>query len=875
MSLVTSRHKELNKKFIEACFDGLHNDVDRLLSEGAMMEAVDHNGYSALSEASIAGHTIVVGQLLRALANPNSKAHDGRTPLHRAAFHGWQPVISLLLDHGADPAIRDESGQSAADLSRTPMVKKQINEFPADKTQAAKEERKRKLAERPPIPVPSLEEDQAKATPDTAARAADTGFKPPPRGRAAQEEAAKVKAETEAKAKAEAVKEKKKVAATKLKADKERREQAYKDAMQELNDMVADGQSLGESGYSIADAPRPLTARMEVAGAGDSRLNGRYQVQFATKDRVEFVKVDDEHCQVCWSSWQDEWRMFIGDYKMGSVLYRHNYRPNWKADECHGVPVDNWQKWFGKDGVPTVCVLPELGTEEAETPCEIAVETSAEVSTAQPSSPSVTAGEASSGGEKQIKKTSEFLELHSKLDIVSVDDGAERRSGAAGASFLSSSSRSKEVQLTLGGERIVETADGLFGAGEVQVEAETQPVAEVVDQDALARAWLDSTGMNPSIPATWESIVAAKGTAQELYAEQKIAEACQATTAAILALKRFEAAGGPSVSDDSVDGVLDTDGRSGAELPSEAEVESMRGVLHSNRSLLLQHQIQAGDPAVLAFGADAAWRLVVGDADVALKANPTNFKASFRRGRALLDLGELEEALQDATNVVDHYASSSSTPNPEAAALRERVLDAIKKERGKWGEKGPRRWNRGAKDLITEVSSSTVLGEEGIADKENSRKSKLAAMPWDASKPASGAEAAIAAAGQRLAAVASKPLPAPKNSSDVEKALLTTLKKEPARQVAYVREHLPMATLQRFYKRSPLGPDLLARFICISADLAEEDAQHAEDLLCALAAFPSTKTDAAMFDAEEQETLQRLTTRFGSRATEAWASDMD
>merc|ERR1719409_897265 len=163
----------------------------------------------------------------------------------------------------------------------------------------------------------------------------------------------------------------------------------------------------------------------------------------------------------------------------------------------------------------------------------------------------------------------------------------------------------------------------------------------------------------------------------------------------------------------------------------------MRGVLHSNRSLLLQNQILASDSAVLAFGADAAWRLVVNDADVALRENPTNFKASFRRARALLELGELEEALQDATNVVDHYASASATPNPEAAALRERILEAIKAERGKWGEKGPRRWNRSAKDLITEVGSSTSKIDESSAGKESKSKSS-SSMPWE-SKPDAGA----------------------------------------------------------------------------------------------------------------------------------------
>jgi len=64
---------------------------------------------------------------------------------------------------------------------------------------------------------------------------------------------------------------------------------------------------------------------------------------------------------------------------------------------------------------------------------------------------------------------------------------------------------------------------------------------------------------------------------------------------------------------------------------------------------------------------------------------------------------------------------------------------------------------------------------------------------------------------------------------------------------------------------------MLARLIRICSDLVEVDAQHAEDLVCALAAVPSSKTDAAMFDAVEQDLLQRLNSRLGSKATEAWA----
>lgn len=885
MSLMTAKHKELNAKFVEACFDGRHKEVDRLLAEGAFVESIERNGYSALSEACIAGQTIVVGSLLRALANPNSKANDGRTPLHRAAFHGWGPVVNLLLDHGADPKLRDESGVSAAELARTLLVKKQINEFPEEKTQEAQAKRKRQLAERPQhLPKLTPEADQATATTDSTA--GDTAFEPPLRGRAAAEAlggqaAAESAAKAEEKAMAKAEKAakaeaKRKAADDAAKADKERRQDRYKEAMKELREEMATSAAELESGSAAAEAPRPLTAKVEVMGAAEERLNGTYQVHFACKDRVEFAKIGDEQCQICWSSWQDEWRMLIGDYKMGSTLYRNNYRPNWKADECHGVPVENWQKWFGKDPLPCVIHLFEQKSDAAGAD---AVEGDATAATAEgeavryqiteecddeaaetPASPSGTAATA-----KATKNSAEFLELKSNLNIVSVDDGAVRRGATA------ASGKSRDISLTAGGERIVETAEGLFGADEVQVIDGAESVVEEQDKEVVAaRAWLERVGVDAALPASWESITAAKGAAQELYVEQKIGEACKATTAAIQALRRF--VGGPSISDDLVDGVRDGDGgladQSG-DKPSDEEVESMRGTLHSNRSLLIEKQILEGDAALLTFGADAAWRLVVDDADLALRATPTNFKASFRRARALLELGDLDEALQDATNVVDHYASSSSTPNPEAAALREKIMNAIKVERAKWGEKGPRRWNHGSNDLIREVggstsSTSSTSNAAESAGRERNGKAMPTAMPWD-SKPAAGGAQVL----QRLPD-SSKPLPAPRTSSDIEKALLTTLK-EPARQLAYVREHLPAVTLLRFYKRLPLGPDLLARLVHICAALADEDATCAEELLCALATVPSAKTDAGMFDAGEQEVLRCLTTRFGSKAADAWA----
>eukprot|EP00913_Durusdinium_trenchii_P020650 g19392.t1 len=70
----------------------------------------------------MAGHTVVVGQLLRADADPNLQAADGRSALHRAAFHGWIPIVRLLLQHGADPELGDVDGRRPMEMTKKESV---------------------------------------------------------------------------------------------------------------------------------------------------------------------------------------------------------------------------------------------------------------------------------------------------------------------------------------------------------------------------------------------------------------------------------------------------------------------------------------------------------------------------------------------------------------------------------------------------------------------------------------------------------------------------------------------------------------------------------------------------------------------------------
>jgi ankyrin repeat protein len=51
-------------------------------------------------------------------ADPNAKAQSGSTPLHTVGFTGDRASLDLLLKHGADRAIRNNDGKTAADIAR-------------------------------------------------------------------------------------------------------------------------------------------------------------------------------------------------------------------------------------------------------------------------------------------------------------------------------------------------------------------------------------------------------------------------------------------------------------------------------------------------------------------------------------------------------------------------------------------------------------------------------------------------------------------------------------------------------------------------------------------------------------------------------------
>jgi hypothetical protein len=74
------------------------------------VNAEDDGGYTALTYASLMGHTYTVKALLELCADVNTKDNCGRTPLMHAIANGHPDTVKALLEQGADVNAKDIYG---------------------------------------------------------------------------------------------------------------------------------------------------------------------------------------------------------------------------------------------------------------------------------------------------------------------------------------------------------------------------------------------------------------------------------------------------------------------------------------------------------------------------------------------------------------------------------------------------------------------------------------------------------------------------------------------------------------------------------------------------------------------------------------------
>jgi uncharacterized protein len=112
---------ERERAFLQAVRHGEAPVVRRMLQEDRLLvEAVSDGGASALALAARLGQTEVVRLLLAAGAatNPREQLPHAPTALMEAAADGHDDIAALLLEHGADPSLRDHDGRDAVAHAR-------------------------------------------------------------------------------------------------------------------------------------------------------------------------------------------------------------------------------------------------------------------------------------------------------------------------------------------------------------------------------------------------------------------------------------------------------------------------------------------------------------------------------------------------------------------------------------------------------------------------------------------------------------------------------------------------------------------------------------------------------------------------------------
>ena len=102
-----------------AAFFGQPAAVKALIAAGADVNAAAKNPLkvAALHAAVAGGKLEIVRTILEAGGDPNAQQQQGFRPIHEAGTRANRALAELLLNHGADPTLPNDTGKTAVDLA--------------------------------------------------------------------------------------------------------------------------------------------------------------------------------------------------------------------------------------------------------------------------------------------------------------------------------------------------------------------------------------------------------------------------------------------------------------------------------------------------------------------------------------------------------------------------------------------------------------------------------------------------------------------------------------------------------------------------------------------------------------------------------------
>lgn len=107
--------------------------VAQISKHSSLASTTDEHNHSLLYVTARAGFYDTTEALLEMGVPVNEKQVDGSTALHAAAFYRQEPVIELLLRHGADPTVTNRWGNSPADEANSREIMKIILSYKEDR----------------------------------------------------------------------------------------------------------------------------------------------------------------------------------------------------------------------------------------------------------------------------------------------------------------------------------------------------------------------------------------------------------------------------------------------------------------------------------------------------------------------------------------------------------------------------------------------------------------------------------------------------------------------------------------------------------------------------------------------------------------------
>ena len=98
----------------------------------SLLVSTNEHKHTVLYLAARSGYHDTTLALIKAGAPVNHQQVDGSTPLHGASFYGQREIVEMLLEHGADPAIKNKFGCTPAEDARDESVKAVFEKFTED-----------------------------------------------------------------------------------------------------------------------------------------------------------------------------------------------------------------------------------------------------------------------------------------------------------------------------------------------------------------------------------------------------------------------------------------------------------------------------------------------------------------------------------------------------------------------------------------------------------------------------------------------------------------------------------------------------------------------------------------------------------------------